>query len=497
MDSQIIKPPEDLKIIIDKTAQFVAARGRKTEEMILTKESENDDFQFLSRTDHLFRPYYEDMVKKFSKGEETKVDVSAAKPKKSQKQIREELEKRATLQPPPPDQYAIVHPAISIRESERIKTSAQFIARNGSMLGKINHKNPEDLNFLKPTNKNFGYFTNILDSYSKVLMPKHELLQKLKSYSTGRESIMEVVNQRYYYEKNQIQVQKEQKKRKKEEKEEVEEAEEIDWDDFVLVDTIDLEEDDEVMPEYQPELTVEMLGVEDAGAKMDEANEVIQKELQEREKLREEVEIEPGMKIVTDHKKDASTSKETYQKCPKCGDMIAQSEWKEHMRIELLDKSWREDKEQYLRGRKVQPGNDEALSNNIKKIQAFRPDIFGETSEDKLAEQQKRMAEKQPTIVWDGQSNDISRTTANAVMMAQQQRNNLKETLNNSGAVDSNYVNRVQNNMPTKIKEMLENANSGAANQSAPAVTDTKEKVVLIKEDKWLTQNPGLLNLKI
>jgi len=205
MDSQIIKPPEDLKLIIDKTAQFVAARGRKTEEMILTKESENDDFQFLARTDHLFRPYYEDMVRKFTKGEETKVDVpKSSKAKKSQKQIREELEKRATLQAPPPDQFAIVHPAISIRESERIKTCAQFIARNGSMLGKINHKNPDNLEFLKPTNRNFGYFTNILDSYSKVLVPKHELLQKLKSFTESRDNIMDVVNPRYYYEKNQI-----------------------------------------------------------------------------------------------------------------------------------------------------------------------------------------------------------------------------------------------------------------------------------------------------
>jgi len=67
-------------------------------------------------------------------------------------------------------------------------------------------------------------------------------------------------------------MEKEQKKKKKEEKEiEEEETDEIDWEDFVLVDTIDLEEDDEIMPEYAPELTVEMLGVEDAGKKIDEA----------------------------------------------------------------------------------------------------------------------------------------------------------------------------------------------------------------------------------
>ena len=61
-----------------------------------------------------------------------------------------------------------------------------------------------------------------------------------------------------------------------------------------------------------------------------------------------ESEIEPGMKIVKDYKKGQTTLQVKFQTCPKCSRQIPESEWKQHLKIELLDQKWREAKEDSL-----------------------------------------------------------------------------------------------------------------------------------------------------
>ena len=43
-------------------------------------------------------------------------------------------------------------------------------------------RNPR-FDFLKPTHPLFSYFTALVESYSRVLMPKSEVLQKFESYA--------------------------------------------------------------------------------------------------------------------------------------------------------------------------------------------------------------------------------------------------------------------------------------------------------------------------
>jgi hypothetical protein len=58
MDSDLIIPPDELKLVIDKTAEFVAARGKQAEDMIMKKEADNPNFSFLKDEDDVFRIYY-------------------------------------------------------------------------------------------------------------------------------------------------------------------------------------------------------------------------------------------------------------------------------------------------------------------------------------------------------------------------------------------------------------------------------------------------------
>lgn len=183
------------------------------------------------------------------------------------------MERKANLKPPPTDQYTIQHQEIPVKDLELIKITAQFVARNGQkFLAELNQKESSNPNFafLKPTNRYFGYFTSLLDSYSKVLLPKKDLISRLQSLST-LEGIRKSVLPRYEYEHFKILDDKQKRKEKEEGKEVEVEEYEIDWEDFVVVDVIEIdEEDEEQKPEYIAEVTLDMLGMQDVGDKYEE-----------------------------------------------------------------------------------------------------------------------------------------------------------------------------------------------------------------------------------
>ena len=76
----------------------------------------------------------------------------------------------------------------------------------------------------------------------------------------------------YEYERHQLELEKEKKRAKKEDSsdEEMPEAD-IDWTDFILVDTIDMADDEKAQPQYAPDVTMDMLGIEEVGDKITEA----------------------------------------------------------------------------------------------------------------------------------------------------------------------------------------------------------------------------------
>ncbi len=57
-DDNIIVPPPDIRVIADKTADFVARNGPDFEARIMATSQENAKFRFLSQND-TFRPYYD------------------------------------------------------------------------------------------------------------------------------------------------------------------------------------------------------------------------------------------------------------------------------------------------------------------------------------------------------------------------------------------------------------------------------------------------------
>merc|ERR1712187_232636 len=257
----LIFPPADIRGVIDKTAQFVAKCGPEFEQRVL-REQNHTKFAFLLPSNP-YRPYYEFKVKEFKTGvvEEAKPEVPQAiidqkakeeekKKKKEQlKMITQGERKKKVVKPPPPDQYIVNHPFIAPMDMDIIKLTAQFVARNGQKfligLTQRESRNPQ-FDFLKPTHALFGYFTSLVDAYTKCLMPNKDEVEKLKKCVGTTTELMDKANARFAWDEQ------EEAQRKNQEEEEKEHMAQIDWHDFVVVETITFTAEDENIPLAKP-----------------------------------------------------------------------------------------------------------------------------------------------------------------------------------------------------------------------------------------------------
>lgn len=253
----LIYPPPDIRGVIDKTAQFVAKCGAEFEQRVL-REQNHAKFAFLL-PNNPYRAYYDNKIKEFETGkvEETKPEVPQAiidmKKKETEKQKNKEQQKALTdgrrqkkvAKQPPPDQFILNHPYITSMDTDMIKLTAQFVARNGQKfligLTQRESRNPQ-FDFLKPTHALFGYFTSLVDSYTKCLMPSKDELERLKRIINNPQEIMDKALARYAWDE-----QEEEKRinREEQDKEEKDQMAQIDWHDFVVVETITFTAEDD------------------------------------------------------------------------------------------------------------------------------------------------------------------------------------------------------------------------------------------------------------
>lgn len=253
----LIYPPPDIRGVIDKTAQFVAKCGPEFEQRVL-REQNHTKFAFLL-PNNPYRPYYDHKVKEFKTGvvEETKPEVPQAiidqkakedekKKKKEQLKMLTQGEKKKKLaKPPPPDQYVVNHPYIAPMDTDIIKLTAQFVARNGQKfligLTQRESRNPQ-FDFLKPTHALFGYFTSLVDAYTKCLMPNKDEVEKLKRCMQFNSEVMDKAATRFAWDEQEeaTRISKEE-----EHKEEKDQMAQIDWHDFCVVETIEFTAEDD------------------------------------------------------------------------------------------------------------------------------------------------------------------------------------------------------------------------------------------------------------
>lgn len=106
--------------------------------------------------------------------------------------------------------------------------------------------------------------------------------------------------------------------------------------------------------------------------------------------------------------RQAAKSKVPMSVCPYCKENIPETEISEHIRIELLDPRWREQKE-LLDRKKTQQAlltQNADIAGSLRQLASARTDLFGtaeEEDERKKREDEERAARRaKEAIIWDG-----------------------------------------------------------------------------------------------
>ncbi|XP_075425016.1 splicing factor 3A subunit 1 isoform X2 [Ascaphus truei] len=470
----IIYPPPEVRNIVDKTASFVARNGPEFEARIRQNEINNPKFNFLNPNDP-YHAYYRHKVNEFKEGKAQ--EPSAAIPKVMQQQqsvqqlphkVQAQVVQESIIPKEPPSEFEFVAdpPSISAFDLDVVKLTAQFVARNGrQFLTQLMQKEQRNyqFDFLRPQHSLFNYFTKLVEQYTKILIPPKGLLIKLKKEAENPTEVLDQVRYRVEWAKFQ------ERERKKEEEEKERERvayAQIDWHDFVVVETVDFQPNEQ--GNFPPPTTPEELGarilIQERYEKFGESEEV---EMEVESDDEEEVKDKKGEESTSQMDQDTqvqdmdegsddedyaqkaplppespmppplpptpdqvivrkdydpkaskpqppATPPDEYLVSPITGEKIPASKMQEHMRIGLLDPRWLEQRDRSIREKQ---GDDEVyapgldIESSLKQLAERRTDIFGveETAiGKKIGEEEIQKPEEK--VTWDGHSGSMART---------------------------------------------------------------------------------------
>ena len=270
----IIIPPPEIRSIVDKTAEFVARNGEQFESKILASESDNQKFGFLREKDP-YTAYYRFKIKEIRDAASGAADPAAAAPgdddhskppeaqtvvapaaltdpgqgvvrgraRKSQFAVARGL-KKIPKSAPPSEVYTVRVPvAMTAQDLDTIKLTAQFVARNGrsflQSLTQREHRSPQ-FEFLKPMHLLFPFFQQLVDAYSKVLIPPRTLDEKLAPAPNTPLMVLNRTIHKFEYTRNE---ERQRAEKEREQEDERVAMQLIDWHDFVIVETLTFNED--------------------------------------------------------------------------------------------------------------------------------------------------------------------------------------------------------------------------------------------------------------
>lgn len=246
----IIPPPGEIREAIEKTAGYVMRGGLGLEQRIRENHGKNPKFSFLMKHDDPYNAYYEWRKEEIKAGRGTA--VAAGRVGENAAPAKEEPK---GPQKPPDFQFSARMPRMSQKDLEIVRLTALFVAKNGrpfmTQLAQREHGNPQ-FQFLAPNHTFHNFFQSLIDQYSILLRESgvngegtklHQArVEELRRSATDKYHVLARAKQRAEYAKWA-----EAEKAKKEEQEEQkkEELARIDWNDFVVVETITFTEADD------------------------------------------------------------------------------------------------------------------------------------------------------------------------------------------------------------------------------------------------------------
>jgi splicing factor 3A subunit 1 len=436
----IIIPPPEIRAIVDKTAQFVARNGKSFETKILSSgEGKTAKFNFMKQYDP-YHAYYEQKIREFEEGKsatastaatiKNTTDATSTAASAQQQQAASIQQVEATVkasftspiarfammkptEPSEPFEFSVgVPPGLSSLDIDVIKLTAQYTALNGreflSGLAQREQRNPQ-FDFLKPTHMLFSYFTSLVDSYAKILLPSPQLLKQIQE-KTNKMKVLEKCVQRWSWER----AEKERIQRESQQSDVEKSAyHAVDWQEFVVVETIDFREDElfeqssffsgnrfsqshqetdhdmdmgddeEVkhLPPPPPPSSARLGGAPPPPPPPPSLSHDTDMELEQHSYE----EDNSDLNIVTDFKPrlKSTHAQGTRLIDPISGRIISAAESTEHMRIQLMDPKWRIEQQRFLE-KQQETGFAEgsSIADSLKQFAKQRGDIFGSAEED-------------------------------------------------------------------------------------------------------------------
>ncbi|KDE04288.1 hypothetical protein MVLG_05246 [Microbotryum lychnidis-dioicae p1A1 Lamole] len=493
--SSVILPPPAIRSIVEKTAAYVAKspNAAQFEEKIRAREKSDSRFAFLN-ADDAYHPYYQQRLEAFREGEPAPAATAQTPGLAGDKApvgtvpatlAADTNQDDDGMPPRPPALEFLVEqpPAINAVDLDILKLTALFTARSGrrftSELASRESRNYQ-FDFLRPTHSLFGCFNRFVEQYTKILMPSDEIRNGLRRRSLGTLDSNQhrvTTGRREVLSDSQLRVDwQEWDMSRRRELDDAQEAKrvafaEIDWQDFVVASTIDFTEADEaVLTELPPPMSLsEVENMTIAQKKMaamimegrnagqddivsddeTEGMDIRGNDDDDQMRARDQAAPQPTavqspaieiraadtsapMKIRKDYVPKANRPAAPSQAFTTFNNQqIPVEEFASHVRIELLDPKWKEDKRQSEVNRStanlLPQGTD--VSSSIRNLAAHRPDIFGVGTDDEARRKQEQAetlarSKKRELGVWDGHT-----TTKDAITSRYQAGANLDEQI--------------------------------------------------------------------
>jgi splicing factor 3A subunit 1 len=242
----VVLPPKEIRTVAEKTAGYVFRNGAAFEDRIREKNLNNPKFSFLKEGD-AYRAFYEWRIAENKQGRGT--DIAAGR----EGQPAAAPQKPAGPPEPPEFHFSARMPNISAQDLEIVRLTALYVAKNGrAFLTALSQKENGNyqFDFLRPQHGLNQFFTRLVDQYTELLTGETiqgSALQKtrmaeLEHNVKDRFHVLQRAKQRAEYVRY-----KEQQQQKQEDAAEKERIEyhQIDWQDFVLVETVLFNEADD------------------------------------------------------------------------------------------------------------------------------------------------------------------------------------------------------------------------------------------------------------
>ncbi|WFD45223.1 SF3a splicing factor complex subunit [Malassezia psittaci] len=492
--SEVIYPPPDLRVIIDKTASFVARVGPRFEAKIREQERGNPKFAFLNEGD----PYYayyrvqSQAAKQGGGGNAPMTAGSAAEEVQAAIQADQSTTQIDTSVPeePPAHEFSIEFPGVPAVDLDVVKLTALFTARKGPSFASglaAREARSYQFEFLKPAHPLFSYFNLLVEQYRRVMHPSAQLLNEvqLASHHQGqapqgpgrggpRMHILQRIQQRAKWAKWHADREREMAQ---EEKRMKGLFDEIDWQDFIVVGVVELTDADEraelpaarsrrelknlaiaqqrmaAMNQETPAGQWEKGAYEAAASQIHTAsqptnNKQSSTEAPERQSspsarpaavdtqqlthagnqpptqaapARSSIQVstpQGPIKIRHDYQRETRTGKAAAQTtvCPVCGETVPIATMGEHVRVELMNPKFREERQKLEQRKEEQASLAQGAdpSRFLREFAGARTDLFGHQSDEvarqKREAQAQQLAREKVKHVWDGHLNSASST---------------------------------------------------------------------------------------